>query len=102
MSAITSAVLPTALRERFKESHEVDLAYSVAGLGRFRCNAFQQRGTVGMTFRVIPFRVATIPELTLPPVLKKITQEERGLVLVTGATGSGKSSTLAAMIDDIN
>jgi twitching motility protein PilT len=102
MIAITSAVLPTVLREKFKESHEVDLAYSVPGLGRFRCNAFQQRGTIGMTFRVIPFRVATIPELTLPPVLKKITHEERGLVLVTGTTGSGKSTTLAAMIDEIN
>ena len=102
MVAITSAVLPTALREKFKECHEVDLAYSVPGLGRFRCNAFQQRGTIGMTLRVIPFRVATIPELTLPPVLKKITQEERGLILVTGTTGSGKSTTLAAMIDDIN
>ena len=102
MVAITSAVLPTALREKFKDSHEVDLAYSVPGLGRFRCNAFQQRGTIGMTLRVIPFRVPTIPELTLPPVLKKITQEERGLILVTGTTGSGKSTTLAAMIDDIN
>ena len=102
MIAIAAAVLPTALREKFKESHEVDLAYSVAGLGRFRCNAFQQRGTIGMTFRVIPFRVATIPELTLPPVLKRITQEQRGLVLVTGTTGSGKSTTLAAMIDEIN
>ena len=102
MVAITSAVLPTALREKFKDSHEVDLAYSVQGLGRFRCNAFQQRGTIGMTFRVIPFRVPTIPELTLPPILKKITQEERGLILVTGTTGSGKSTTLAAMIDDIN
>ena len=102
MIAITSAVLPTALREKFKDSHEVDLAYSLPGLGRFRCNAFQQRGTIGMTFRVIPFRVATVAELTLPPILKKITNEERGLVLVTGTTGSGKSTTLAAMIDEIN
>ncbi len=102
MMAVTAAVLPTALREKFKDSYEVDLAYSVAGLGRFRCNAFQQRGTIGMTFRVIPFRVLTIPELTLPPVLKQITQEERGLVLVTGTTGSGKSTTRAALIDEIN
>jgi twitching motility protein PilT len=102
MTAVAAAVLPTALREKFRESHEVDLAYSVAGLGRFRCNAFQQRGTIGMTFRVIPFRVATIPELTLPPVLRRITLEQRGLVLVTGTTGSGKSTTLAAMIDEIN
>jgi len=102
MMAISQAVLPTAVREKFKDSHEVDLAYSVAGLGRFRCNAFQQRGTLGMTFRVIPMRVLTVPELLLPPVLKKIAHEERGLVLVTGTTGSGKSTTLAAMIDEIN
>jgi len=102
MVAIANAVLPTGHREKFKEQHEVDLAYSVAGLGRFRCNAFQQRGTIGMIFRVIPMKVATIDELTLPGVLKKIANEERGLVLVTGTTGSGKSTTLAAMIDHIN
>src|SRR5918999_1093180 len=102
MVAMAAAVLPTSHREKFKENHEVDLAYSVAGLGRFRCNAFQQRGTVGMVFRVIPTRISTIDELALPPVLKKIAEEERGLVLVTGTTGSGKSTTLAAMIDEIN
>jgi twitching motility protein PilT len=102
MVAIAAAVLPTGHREKFKENHEVDLAYSVAGLGRFRCNAFQQRGTIGMIFRVIPMRVASIDDLTLPAVLKKIAAEERGLVLVTGTTGSGKSTTLAAMIDEIN
>src|SRR5688572_13170988 len=102
MLAMAAAVLPTAHRERFKEQHEVDLAYSVAGLGRFRCNAFQQRGTIGMIFRVIPMRVSTIDELSLPPVLKRIAAEERGLVLVTGTTGSGKSTTLAALIDEIN
>ncbi|HVZ20592.1 MAG TPA: type IV pilus twitching motility protein PilT [Vicinamibacterales bacterium] len=102
MLAMAAAVLPTAHREKFKDNHEVDLAYSVAGLGRFRCNAFQQRGTVGMIFRVIPMKVATIDELALPKVLKTIAAEERGLVLVTGTTGSGKSTTLAAMIDEIN
>ena len=102
MVAMSTTVLPTEVREKFKHSHEVDLAYSVAGLGRFRCNTFQQRSTLGMTFRVIPMRVLTIPELLLPLVLKKIATEERGLVLVTGTTGSGKSTTLAAMIDDIN
>jgi twitching motility protein PilT len=102
MLAMAAAVLPTAHRERFKEHHEVDLAYSVTGLGRFRCNAFQQRGTIGMIFRVIPVRVATIDELALPPVLKTISAEERGLILVTGTTGSGKSTTLAAMVDEIN
>ena len=100
--SMAAAVLPAGHRERFKENHEVDLAYSVAGLGRFRCNAFQQRGTIGMIFRVIPMRVATIDELMLPTVLKKIAAEERGLVLVTGTTGSGKSTTLAALIDEIN
>jgi twitching motility protein PilT len=102
MMAMAAAVLPTGHREKFKENHEVDLAYSVAGLGRFRCNAFQQRGTIGMIFRVIPMKVATIDELALPTVLKRIAAEERGLVLVTGTTGSGKSTTLAAMIDEIN
>lgn len=102
MVAVAAAVLPTGVRERFEERHDVDLAYSAPGLGRFRCNAFQQRGTIGMIFRVIPMRIATIEELALPPVLKRIAAEERGLVLVTGTTGSGKSTTLAAMIDDIN
>src|SRR5438477_3732041 len=102
MVSIAAAVLPTGHREKFKENREVDLAYSVAGLGRFRCNTFQQRGTIGMIFRVIPMKIATIDELALPQVLKKIAQDERGLVLVTGTTGSGKSTTLAAMIDYIN
>jgi twitching motility protein PilT len=88
--------------EKFRQAQEVDLAYSVAGLGRFRCNIFQQRGTVGVVMRVIPTRIRTIDELGLPPVLKRIASEERGLVLVTGTTGSGKSTTLAAMIDYIN
>jgi twitching motility protein PilT len=102
MLAMAAAVLPTSHREKFKDNREVDLAYSVAGLGRFRCNAFQQRGTIGMIFRVIPMRVSTIDDLALPAVLKGIAAEERGLVLVTGTTGSGKSTTLAAMIDEIN
>src|SRR4051812_1247304 len=102
MVAMANAVLPTGHREKFKNNHEVDLAYSVAGLGRFRCNAFQQRGTIGMIFRVIPIDVATIDQLSLPPVLKGIAEERRGLVLVTGTTGSGKTTTLASMIDEIN
>ncbi len=100
--AIAAAVLPTAHREKFKANHEIDLAYSVAGLGRFRCNVFQQRGTIGMVFRVIPMDVATIDQLALPNVLKKVAVEERGLILVTGTTGSGKSTTLAALVDEIN
>ena len=102
MVAMANAVLPTGQREKFKNNHEVDLAYSVAGLGRFRCNVFQQRGTIGMIFRVIPMDVASIDELALPQVLKRIAEERRGLVLVTGTTGSGKTTTLASMIDEIN
>jgi twitching motility protein PilT len=100
--ALSAAIMSTSQRQRFKDAQEVDLAYSVAGLGRFRCNVFQQRGTVGLVLRVIPMRIRTIEELGLPQILKKIALEERGLVLVTGTTGSGKSTTLAAMIDYMN
>jgi twitching motility protein PilT len=88
--------------EKFKKNQALDLAYSIDGLGRFRVNIFQQRGTVGVVLRVIPTRIKSIDELGLPPVLKHIAEEERGLVLVTGTTGSGKSTTLAAMMDYIN
>jgi twitching motility protein PilT len=99
---LSAAIMSASQRQRFKDAQEVDLAYSVAGLGRFRCNVFQQRGTVGLVLRVIPMRIRTIEELGLPQILKKIALEERGLVLVTGTTGSGKSTTLAALIDYIN
>src|SRR5436305_5711673 len=100
--AMSAAVMSTSQRQKFKEAQEVDLAYSVPGLGRFRCNIFQQRGTVGLVLRVIPMQIRTVDDLGLPPVLKAISEEERGLVLVTGTTGSGKSTTLAALIDYIN
>src|SRR4051812_23979874 len=89
-------------KEKFKNTNEVDLAYGVPGLGRFRVNVFQQRGTIGAVLRVIPFKIQSIRELLLPPILEKIALDERGLILVTGTTGSGKSTTLAAMIDHIN
>lgn len=89
-------------KEKFKQSNETDLAYGVPGLGRFRVNVFQQRGTIGAVLRVIPFKILSIKELMLPIVLEKMALEERGLILVTGTTGSGKSTTLAAMIDHIN
>jgi len=89
-------------KAKFKESLDLDIAYSVPSLGRFRCNIFNQRGTVGLVLRVIPRKIYTIDDLMLPKVLKTICAEQRGLVLVTGTTGSGKSTTLAAMIDLIN
>ncbi len=96
------SIMNARQKQRFKEELDIDLAYSVPGLGRFRCNIFQQRGAVGMVLRVIPARIKTIRELMLPQVLEKISDEQRGLILVTGTTGSGKSTSLAAMIDHIN
>src|SRR5512146_2781322 len=89
-------------KQKFKENAELDMAYGVAGLGRFRVNVFQQRGNVGLVLRVIPTKIKPIDELYLPRIVDKICEEQRGLVLVTGVTGSGKSTTLAAMIDRIN
>jgi twitching motility protein PilT len=89
-------------KQRFKEVSEVDIGYGVSGVGRFRANIFQQRGTVGIVLRVIPDSTRSTSSLGLPPVVDKVADEQRGLILVTGATGSGKSTTLAAMIDRIN
>ncbi len=89
-------------KEKFKRNNEIDLSYSVPGLGRFRVNVFRQRGTIGLVFRFIPMRIKTLDELHLPKILQKIAMEERGLILCTGTTGSGKSTTLAGMIDCIN
>src|ERR1700744_3530020 len=89
-------------KQKFKEAAELDMAYGVAGLGRFRVNVFQQRGNVGLVLRVIPTKIRALEELFLPKVIEHICEEARGLVLVTGVTGSGKSTTLAAMLDRIN
>jgi twitching motility protein PilT len=102
LQAIASTVMNPTQMERFEREHELDLAYGVPGVGRFRVNVFTQRGTIGIVFRVIPFHVKTIEMLNLPKVVENIAIEARGLVLVTGTTGSGKSTTLAAMIDHIN
>src|SRR5574342_1210862 len=99
---MATSVMNAKQRDKFKERCEIDLAYSVPGLGRFRANVFQQRGTVGLVMRVIPIKIQSISELNLPPILEKIALEPRGMILVTGTTGSGKSSTLAAMIEHIN
>jgi len=95
-------IMTKAQQDKFKDAGEVDLAYGVPGLGRFRVNIFQQRGTIGVVLRVIPFSVKSIEDLNLPPIIGKLAMEPRGLILVTGTTGSGKSTTLAAMIDLVN
>jgi twitching motility protein PilT len=100
--AMAFSIMSARQKEKFKNNFEIDIAYNVPNLGRFRCNIFQQRGTVGLVLRVIPARILSMKDLLLPPVLEKICQEQRGLVLCTGTTGSGKSTTLAAMIDHIN
>jgi twitching motility protein PilT len=100
--AMAFSIMNARQKQRFKEELELDIAYSVPGLGRFRCNVFQQRGAVGLVLRVIPARIQSIRELMLPPVLERICEERRGLILCTGTTGSGKSTSLAAMIDYIN
>jgi len=96
------SIMTNRQKQKFKENTELDMAYGVAGLGRFRVNVFQQRGNVGMVLRVIPTKIRTLEELYMPKVLDKICEEARGIVLVTGTTGSGKSTTLAAMVDRIN
>ncbi len=102
MQKAAFSLMNSVQKARFEEARECDLAYGIPGLGRFRVNIFQQRGTMGIVFRVIPFGVKSIDQLLLPKVIEKISMENRGLVLVTGTTGSGKSTTLAAMIDHIN
>jgi twitching motility protein PilT len=88
--------------ESFRQEREVDFSYSIPGVARFRVNAFVQRGSVSIVARAIPFEIKTVEELLLPPVISEIADEERGLILLTGTTGSGKSTTLASMIDHIN
>lgn len=99
---IASAVMPAGVKPKFKETKEADFAYSIPSVGRFRVNAFIQRGSISLVFRAIPFQIPDIEKLHLPEIIKKLSMQERGLILVTGITGSGKSTTLAAMIDYIN
>jgi twitching motility protein PilT len=100
--AIAFSIMNNQQKQRFKERSEIDLAYSAPGLGRFRVNVYQQRGTVNLVFRAVPTKILTIEELHLPAVIGKMAAETRGLILVTGTTGSGKSTTLASIIDQIN
>ncbi len=96
------SVLTEAQKHKFEEDNELDLSFGVKGLSRFRGNVFVQRGAVAGVFRVIPYKILTFEELGLPPIVKELTEKPRGLILVTGPTGSGKSTTLASMIDKIN
>jgi twitching motility protein PilT len=103
----TEMVFKEMLKEEFKlnefgQENEVDFSYAVPGLARFRVNAFRQRGVISLVCRAIPHTIRTVDELALPPVISELANEERGIILVTGTTGSGKSTTLAAMIDEIN
>jgi twitching motility protein PilT len=99
---LTYSVLTDAQKKRFEEKLELDFSFGIQGVGRFRCNMFHQRGAVGAVYRLIPEKIRSFQELSLPPVLGTLAEKPRGLILVTGPTGSGKSTTLAAMIDKIN
>lgn len=99
---IAQSLMSESQKATFNKHHEVDVACTFQGLGRFRINIFSQRGMINMALRAIPVKVPTIDELKLPEVIKKISENRRGLVLVTGITGSGKSTTLAAIIGNIN
>src|SRR5260370_363372 len=102
MLSMAFSMMTNRQKQKFKQTPELDIAYPVSDLRPFPVNVFQQRGNVGMVLRVIPTKIRTNEELNLPAVINKICEEQRGLVLVTGTTGSGKSTTLAAMIDRIN
>src|SRR5512143_1680399 len=100
--ALAYSVLTDAQKKRFEENNELDFSFGIRGLARFRCNVFSQRGAVAAVYRLIPEQIRTFGELGLPSVLATLAERPRGLVLLTGPTGSGKSTTLAAMIDKIN
>ena len=102
VSKIAFGLMNDWQKERFIKNREVDMGYEVYGLGRFRVNVFQQRGKVRIALRIVPYQIKALEDLHLPPVIKDISLEQRGLILVTGTTGSGKSTTLASMIDIIN
>jgi twitching motility protein PilT len=100
--AIAESMMQPGTLENFRKHHEVDFAYSVPGIGRFRVNAFYQRSSVAMAMRLVRTNAATVSDLGLPETITRLAEEQRGLVLVTGPTGSGKTTTLAAMVDHIN
>lgn len=100
--ALAYSVMTDAQKHRFEEDFELDFSFGLKGLARFRANVFNQRGACGAVFRVIPYEIRSFEQLHLPPIVAKLCEKPRGLILVTGPTGSGKSTTLAAMLDKIN
>ncbi len=100
--ALAYSVMTDAQKHRFEENLELDFSFGLKGMARFRANVFNQRGATAAVFRVIPFEIKTFEQLCLPPIVARLCERPRGLILVTGPTGSGKSTTLAAMIDKIN
>jgi twitching motility protein PilT len=102
VGAVHHMLTDRARLDEFETDREVDFSYAITGVARFRVNAFHQRGSVSLVCRAIPEAIKTLDELSLPPVLRELSEEERGIILLTGTTGSGKSTTLAAMIDHIN
>ena len=101
-AAVEKLIDDERIREEFAADGEADLSYELSGISRFRVNVFRQRGTVAIVCRAIPFQIRSIEDLALPPVIRQLADEQRGIILLTGTTGSGKSTTLAAMIDHIN
>jgi twitching motility protein PilT len=99
---IVANIMPEHVKESFKKTHEADFSFGVAKLGRFRVSSYMQRGTIALVLRAIPVNIPNIDTLNLPEVIKSLSMENRGLILVTGTTGSGKSTTLASMIEYIN
>jgi twitching motility protein PilT len=100
--ALKELLLESGRLEEFEADNDIDISHEIPGVARFRINAFRQRGRVSLVARAIPYRIRTIQELALPPAVSKLADEARGIILVTGTTGSGKSTTLAAIIDHIN
>jgi len=96
------SVLNEAQKQKFEEENELDLSFGIQNLARFRCNVYRDRGAVAAAIRVVPFKIRSFDELNLPPIVRQLADRPKGLILVTGPTGSGKSTTLAAMIDKIN
>src|SRR5947209_19288049 len=96
------SVLNEGQKQKFEEENELDLSFGIQGLARFRCNVYRQRGAVGCAIRVIPYKIRTFEELGLPQIVQQLADRPKGLILVTGPTWPGKSTTLAAMIDKIS